>query len=115
MINHFVKYQLASTLLGSVLLLAGCAGTSSGYGCNATTSDSCMTMRQANEKAKLREKPRQESRIVVALPSWLRAIFNGQYATHYARYTPRPEQRQYYRHQSPDQRPFHYRLTRFNP
>ncbi|HAT3652609.1 TPA: type IV conjugative transfer system lipoprotein TraV, partial [Raoultella ornithinolytica] len=41
--------------LGSALLLTGCAGTESDFECNATTSDTCMTMEQANEKAKARE------------------------------------------------------------
>ncbi len=38
-------------LLGT-LLLSGCAGTVQEFECNATTSDTCMTMEQANEKAK---------------------------------------------------------------
>lgn len=41
--------------LGSALLLTGCAGTETEFECNATTSDTCMTMEQANEKAKVRE------------------------------------------------------------
>jgi len=41
--------------LGSALLLTGCAGTETEFQCNATTSDTCMTMEQANEKAKLKE------------------------------------------------------------
>ena len=41
--------------LGSALLLTGCAGTETEFQCNATTSDTCMTMEQANEKAKARE------------------------------------------------------------
>ena len=43
------------TAIGGVLLLSGCAGTSSEFECNATTSDTCMTMHQANDKAKLKE------------------------------------------------------------
>ncbi|ASG19302.1 type IV conjugative transfer system lipoprotein TraV [Salmonella enterica] len=39
------------------LLLSGCAGTNSDFECNATTSDTCMTMEQANEKAKGLEQP----------------------------------------------------------
>lgn len=35
-----------------ILLLTGCAGVGSEFECNATTSDSCMTMEEANEKAK---------------------------------------------------------------
>ena len=38
--------------LGSILLLSGCAGTASDFECNATTSDTCMTIEQANDKAK---------------------------------------------------------------
>lgn len=34
------------------VLLSGCAGTNSDFECDATTSDTCMTMEQANEKAK---------------------------------------------------------------
>jgi type IV conjugative transfer system lipoprotein TraV len=41
--------------LGSALLLTGCAGTETDFQCNATTSDTCMTMEQANEKAKAKE------------------------------------------------------------
>lgn len=40
------------TAIGGALLLSGCAGTSSEFECNATTSDTCMTMHQANDKAK---------------------------------------------------------------
>jgi conjugal transfer pilus assembly protein TraV len=42
--------------LGSALLLTGCAGTETEFECNATTSDTCMTMEQANEKAKAKRK-----------------------------------------------------------
>ncbi len=38
-----------------VLLLSACAGTNSDFECTATTSDTCMTMEQANEKAKRQE------------------------------------------------------------
>lgn len=34
------------------LLLAGCTGTSSEFQCDATTSDRCMTMEQANDMAR---------------------------------------------------------------
>lgn len=43
------------TAIGGALLLSGCAGTSSDFECNATTSDTCMTMHEANDKAKLKE------------------------------------------------------------
>ena len=45
------KISLFIPLLGT-LLLSGCAGTNTEFECNATTSDTCMTMEQANEKAK---------------------------------------------------------------
>lgn len=41
--------------LAGILVLSGCAGTASDFECNATTSDTCMTIEQANEKAKLLE------------------------------------------------------------
>ncbi|CAD6103383.1 conjugative transfer protein [Escherichia coli] len=51
------QISLFIPLLGT-LLLSGCAGTSTEFECNATTSDTCMTMEQANEKAKkLEAKP----------------------------------------------------------
>ncbi|WP_106485693.1 type IV conjugative transfer system lipoprotein TraV, partial [Escherichia coli] len=45
------QISLFIPLLGT-LLLSGCAGTSTEFECNATTSDTCITMEQANEKAK---------------------------------------------------------------
>ncbi len=42
------QISLFIPLLGT-LLLSGCAGTSTEFECNATTSDTCMTMEQANE------------------------------------------------------------------
>lgn len=36
----------------SAILLTGCAGVSGDLECNATTSDRCMTMGQANQKAR---------------------------------------------------------------
>lgn len=47
--NKTVPFALT---LASLLTLSGCAGTASDFECNATTSDTCMTMEQANEKAK---------------------------------------------------------------
>lgn len=38
--------------LAGILMLSACAGTASDFECNATTSDTCMTIEQANEKAK---------------------------------------------------------------
>lgn len=39
-------------LAGSVLLLSGCAGVKSSFDCDATTSDTCMTMTKANQLAR---------------------------------------------------------------
>ncbi|VDZ51164.1 conjugal transfer protein TraV [Serratia odorifera] len=55
-------------VVGGVLLLSGCAGTSSEFGCNATSSDSCMTMEQANEKAKSLEEGSDAKPAAAALP-----------------------------------------------
>lgn len=66
--THIMKSLLLLPALGGVLLLAGCAGVSSEFGCNATTSDSCMTMEQANEKAKSLEEGSEAKPAAVALP-----------------------------------------------
>ncbi|HAO0314023.1 TPA: type IV conjugative transfer system lipoprotein TraV [Escherichia coli] len=39
-------------LAGGVLLLSGCAGVKSTFDCDATTSDTCMTMTKANQLAR---------------------------------------------------------------
>ena len=54
--------------LGSALLLTGCAGTETEFECNATTSDTCMTMEQANEKAKLKEERSDAKPAAAGLP-----------------------------------------------
>lgn len=54
--------------LGSALLLTGCAGTESDFECNATTSDTCMTMEQANEKAKAQEENSSAKPAAAGLP-----------------------------------------------
>ena len=66
--THIMKSLLLLPALGGVLLLAGCAGVSSEFGCNATTSDSCMTMEQANEKAKSLEEGSGAKPAAAALP-----------------------------------------------
>lgn len=63
--NKIVPLALA---LGSLLILSGCAGTASDFECNATTSDTCMTIEQANEKAKRLEEGSAVKPDVVALP-----------------------------------------------
>lgn len=40
-------------VLAGVALLAGCAGGKSTFDCGATAGDQCMTMQQANEKARM--------------------------------------------------------------
>lgn len=47
-----MKQLLLLSAVCSVMLLAGCAGVSGDLECNATTSDRCMTMGQANQKAR---------------------------------------------------------------
>lgn len=54
--------------LGSALLLTGCAGTETEFECNATTSDTCMTMEQANERAKAREERASAKPAAAGLP-----------------------------------------------
>ncbi|SBY62089.1 conjugal transfer protein TraV [Klebsiella pneumoniae] len=54
--------------LGGALLLTGCAGTETEFQCNATTSDTCMTMEQANEKAKLKEERSDAKPAAAGLP-----------------------------------------------
>lgn len=53
-------------LLGT-LLLSGCAGTSTEFECNATTSDTCMTMEQANEKAKKLEQSSEAKPVTASI------------------------------------------------
>ncbi|WP_440862639.1 type IV conjugative transfer system lipoprotein TraV [Symbiopectobacterium purcellii] len=62
------KIPLLTLTLGSILTLSGCAGTSSDFECNATTSDTCMTIEQANEKAKRLEEGNGVKPDVAALP-----------------------------------------------
>ncbi|HBH6890272.1 type IV conjugative transfer system lipoprotein TraV [Serratia bockelmannii] len=63
-----MKSVLLLPVVGGVLLLTGCAGVNSEFGCNATTSDSCMTMEQANEKAKSFEEGSEAKPAAAALP-----------------------------------------------
>ncbi|XRW89915.1 type IV conjugative transfer system lipoprotein TraV (plasmid) [Serratia sp. PAMC26656] len=63
-----MKSLLLIPVMGGVLLMTGCAGVSSEFGCNATSSDSCMTMEQANEKAKSLEEGSEAKPAAAALP-----------------------------------------------
>lgn len=44
--------KIIPLLAGSALLLSGCAGVKSSFDCDATTSDTCMTMTKANQLAR---------------------------------------------------------------
>lgn len=44
--------KFAYLLAASALLLSGCAGVKGDFDCDATTSDRCMTMNQANQLAR---------------------------------------------------------------
>lgn len=55
-------------VVGGVLLLSGCTGARSEFGCNATSTDSCMTMEQANEKAKSLEEGSAAKPAAAVLP-----------------------------------------------
>ncbi len=68
------QISLFIPLLGT-LLLSGCAGTSTEFECNATTSDTCMTMEQANEKAKKQEQS------AVAIVTSLARLAEGNFRT----------------------------------
>jgi len=58
-----MKTFFALSVLSGAFLLAGCAGVSGDFECDATTSDRCMTMGQANQKA------RQQSDAAVGKPA----------------------------------------------
>ncbi|MGX5056240.1 TraV family lipoprotein [Enterobacter asburiae] len=49
-----IRYVLP--LLAGVCLLAGCAGAKSDFGCNATSTDNCMTIDAANRLARQKAK-----------------------------------------------------------
>lgn len=65
------QISLFIPLLGT-LLLSGCAGTSTEFECNATTSDTCMTMEQANEKAKKLEQSSEAKPVRHHCRAWLK-------------------------------------------
>lgn len=65
------QISLFIPLLGT-LLLSGCAGTNTEFECNATTSDTCMTMEQANEKAKKLEQSSEAKPVAHHCRAWLK-------------------------------------------
>jgi conjugal transfer pilus assembly protein TraV len=69
--------RLLCPLLAGVCLLSGCAGVKSEFECNVTSSDSCMTMQQANEKAKAAETPGRGKPDATALPRLAEGDFHS--------------------------------------
>ncbi|ELY4545659.1 type IV conjugative transfer system lipoprotein TraV [Cronobacter sakazakii] len=56
-------------LAGSILLLTGCAGVKSSFDCDATTSDTCMTMTKANQLARDKAAKQAGKQAAGGLPS----------------------------------------------
>ena len=56
-------------LAGSILLLTGCAGVKSSFDCDATTSDTCMTMTKANQLARDKAAKQAGKQVAGGLPS----------------------------------------------
>ncbi|WP_230354343.1 type IV conjugative transfer system lipoprotein TraV [Lelliottia sp. WAP21] len=56
-------------LAGCALLLSGCAGVKSSFDCDATTSDSCMTMTKANQLARDKAAKQAGKQAAGGLPS----------------------------------------------
>ncbi|MDZ7320173.1 type IV conjugative transfer system lipoprotein TraV [Kosakonia sacchari] len=56
-------------LAGCALLISGCAGVKSRFDCNATTSDSCMTMTKANQLARDKAANQAGKPVAGGLPS----------------------------------------------
>ncbi|SQD10949.1 conjugal transfer protein TraV [Citrobacter freundii] len=63
--------KITLLLAGSALLLSGCAGVKSSFDCDATTSDTCMTMTKANQLARDKAAKRRESRLRADCLPWL--------------------------------------------
>ncbi len=74
------QISLFIPLLGT-LLLSGCAGTSTEFECNATTSDTCMTMEQANEKANEKAKKLEQSSEAKPVAASLPRLAEGNFRT----------------------------------
>ncbi|PLR30054.1 type IV conjugative transfer system protein TraV [Chimaeribacter arupi] len=64
-----MKLIAFAVLAGMAAVLTGCAGVDSEFECNATTSDRCMTMEQANEKARLATEGAAGKLAATALPT----------------------------------------------
>ena len=61
--------KITLLLAGSVLLLSGCAGAKSSFDCDATTSDTCMTMTKANQLARDKAAKQTGKQAAGGLPS----------------------------------------------
>lgn len=61
--------KITLLLAGSVLLLSGCAGVKSSFDCDATTSDTCMTMTKANQLARDKTAKQTGKQAAGGLPS----------------------------------------------
>lgn len=61
--------KITLLLAGGVLLLSGCAGVKSSFDCDATTSDTCMTMTKANQLARDRAAKQAGKPAAGGLPS----------------------------------------------
>jgi len=61
--------KITLLLAGSALLLSGCAGVKSSFDCDATTSDTCMTMTKANQLARDKAAKQAGKQAAGGLPS----------------------------------------------
>ncbi|SUG44888.1 conjugal transfer protein TraV [Salmonella enterica subsp. arizonae] len=61
--------QITFLLAGCALLLSGCAGVKSSFDCDATTSDTCMTMTKANQLARDKAAKQAGKPVAGGLPS----------------------------------------------
>ncbi|MFQ6292724.1 hypothetical protein ACLMO3_20500 [Yersinia enterocolitica] len=76
--EKIMKNILLTPLLGSVLLLTGCVGMNSDFTCNETVQDQCMTMEQANSKARFKQEGAGAIKGKPVSPVVLPAVVNPQ-------------------------------------